>query len=63
VRGALFRPLAPSQPHGNGIGAWQARELLRRAGGELDVVTSPGRGTTMRLWLPLDIPQQGVAAA
>lgn len=53
VREALFRPLATSKPHGNGIGAWQARELLRRAGGALDVVTSPGRGTTMRLWLPI----------
>jgi putative PEP-CTERM system histidine kinase len=63
VREALFRPLATSKPHGNGIGAWQARELLRRAGGELDVVSSPGRGTTMRLWLPLDCPGQGAAAA
>jgi putative PEP-CTERM system histidine kinase len=67
VRDALFRPLATSKPHGNGIGAWQARELLRRAGGELDVVTSPGRGTTMRLWLPLEIaergPERGVEAA
>ncbi len=63
VREALFRPLATSKPHGNGIGAWQARELLRRAGGELDVVTSPGRGTTMRLWLPLDTSAQGLEAA
>jgi len=62
VREALFRPLATSKPHGNGIGAWQARELLRRAGGELDVVTSPGRGTTMRLWLPLAPEGRDLAA-
>jgi len=49
VRDALFRPLATSKPRGDGIGAWQARELLRRAGGDLEVVTAPGRGTTMRL--------------
>jgi len=52
VRDALFRPLATSKPQGNGIGAWQARELLRRAGGELEVVTDTGRGTTMRMLLP-----------
>ena len=52
VRDVLFRPLASAKPGGSGIGAWQARELLRRAGGELDVLTRPGGGTTMRLSLP-----------
>lgn len=48
----LFRPLATSKPEGSGIGAWQARELLRSAGGDLTVLSSPGAGTTMRLMLP-----------
>lgn len=48
----LFRPLATSKPSGSGIGAWQARELLRAAGGDLTVLSSPGSGTTMRLMLP-----------
>jgi putative PEP-CTERM system histidine kinase len=52
VRDQLFRPLATSKPQGSGIGAWQARELLREAGGELTVLTSPGTGTTMRLAMP-----------
>lgn len=52
VRDALFRPLTTSKLQGNGIGAWQARELLRRAGGELEVITDTGRGTTMRMLLP-----------
>jgi putative PEP-CTERM system histidine kinase len=56
VRDTLFRPLASAKPGGSGIGAWQARELLRRAGGELDVLTRPGGGTTMRLRLPLAAP-------
>ncbi|MBC7432480.1 MAG: PEP-CTERM system histidine kinase PrsK [Rubritepida sp.] len=51
VRDTLFRPLATAKPRGNGIGAWQARELVRRAGGDLEVITGPGRGTTMRLRL------------
>jgi len=52
VRDRLFRPLATSKPQGSGIGAWQARELVRSAGGELTVLTRPGAGTTMRLSLP-----------
>lgn len=49
VRDQLFRPLSTSKPQGSGIGAWQARDLLREAGGELTALTSPGAGTTMRL--------------
>jgi len=52
VRDRLFRPLATSKPEGSGIGAWQARELLREAGGDLTVLTRAGAGTTMRLSLP-----------
>ena len=43
VRDQLFRPLATSKPQGSGIGAWQARELLREAGGDLSVLSQPGR--------------------
>ena len=52
VRDALFRPLRTSKRQGSGIGAWQARELLREAGGELVVLSRPGAGTTMRVLLP-----------
>lgn len=52
VRDGLFRPFRTSKPGGSGIGAYQARELLREAGGDLVVITRPGAGTTMRLLLP-----------
>ncbi|HEY8612077.1 MAG TPA: ATP-binding protein, partial [Roseomonas sp.] len=52
IRDELFRPLSTSKPNGSGIGAWQARELLRRSGGDLLVIARPGAGTTMRLLLP-----------
>ncbi|PWS39206.1 PEP-CTERM system histidine kinase PrsK [Falsiroseomonas bella] len=52
VRDELFRPLSTSKRQGSGIGAWQARELLREAGGELTVLSRPGAGTTMRIVLP-----------
>jgi putative PEP-CTERM system histidine kinase len=51
IRDELFRPLSTSKRQGSGIGAWQARELLREAGSELSVLSRPGAGTTMRVLL------------
>lgn len=56
VRDVLFRPLVSGKPRGCGIGAWQARQLLRQSGGDLAVQTAPGQGTTMRLLLPSLLP-------
>jgi putative PEP-CTERM system histidine kinase len=53
IREQLFRPFETSKIGGSGIGAFQARELLRDIGGDLLVTSAPGRGTTMRLLLPL----------
>ncbi len=52
IRDRLFRPFATTKTGGHGIGAYQARELLRAAGGDLLVLSRPGGGTTMRLLLP-----------
>ncbi len=52
VRDELFRPLRSTKSGGHGIGAYQARELLRDAGGDLLVISQPGAGTTMRVILP-----------
>ena len=52
VRDELFRPLRSTKSGGHGIGAYQARELLRDAGGDLLVLSQPGAGTTMRVILP-----------
>lgn len=51
VRDRLFQPFQTGKPGGSGIGAFQARELVREAGGELQVESEPGTGTTMRLIL------------
>jgi len=53
IRESLFRPLRSGHADGNGIGAWQARDLLRGAGGDLTVISAPQHGTTMRIALPL----------
>jgi len=63
VRDELFRPFASTKATGHGIGAYQARELLRQAGGDLIVISRPGEGTTMRLLLPAAGAPVGAAAA
>jgi putative PEP-CTERM system histidine kinase len=59
VRDELFRPLRSTKGDGHGIGAFQARELLRDAGGDLLVLSKLNAGTTMRIILPAVRP--GVA--
>ena len=53
IRDELFRPFASTKGDGHGIGVYQARELLREAGGDLLVLSQAGSGTTMRLLLPV----------
>lgn len=49
----LFRPLDGAKPGGFGLGAFQVRQLVRDMGGRLEVASAPGRGTRMRVVLPL----------
>lgn len=53
IRDELFAPLRSTKRGGHGIGVFQARELLRQAGGDLLAISRVGEGTTMRLVLPL----------
>lgn len=52
VRDRLFQPFATTKGGGHGIGAYQARELLRHAGGDLLVHSREQVGTTMTILLP-----------
>ena len=62
IRDRLFRPFASTKQGGHGIGAYQARELLRAAGGDLLVNSREGAGTTMRILLPAVRAATAVAA-
>jgi signal transduction histidine kinase len=53
IRNELFLPFRSTKSGGYGIGAFQTRELIRMAGGDLEVLSRPGFGTTMRIILPL----------
>ena len=52
IRNELFVPFRSTKSGGYGIGAFQTRELVRMAGGDLEVISEQGFGTTMRISLP-----------
>jgi signal transduction histidine kinase len=52
IRNELFTPLRSTKSRGHGIGAFQAREMVRAAGGDLEVISAAGHGTIMRIALP-----------
>ena len=53
VRTRLFKPFHSSKPGGFGIGAFEARELVRAMDGRLDVESREGLGTQFTIRLPL----------
>jgi signal transduction histidine kinase len=52
IRDTLFQPFGSTKEGGFGIGAYQARELIRAAGGDLVVASRHGQGTRMSILLP-----------
>jgi putative PEP-CTERM system histidine kinase len=62
IRDQLFTPFRSTKSDGYGIGAFQTRELIRMAGGDLEVISERGIGTTMRIILPL-APERGPVMA
>lgn len=67
IRTRLFKPFVSSKPGGFGIGAFEARELVRAMGGRLDVESREGIGSRFIIRLPLaaaetdQSPEQRVA--
>ena len=62
LRHSLFSPFISSKPGGFGIGAFEARELIRAMGGQLEVESREGLGTRFILTLPL-AGTQAIASA
>jgi signal transduction histidine kinase len=53
VRTRLFKPFHSSKPSGFGIGAFEAREIVRAMGGRLEVESHEGLGSRFSIRLPL----------
>jgi putative PEP-CTERM system histidine kinase len=52
IRNRLFQPFASTKSGGFGIGAFEARSLIRAMGGRISVDSRPGQGTTFTITLP-----------
>lgn len=64
IRTRLFRPFETTKgSEGMGIGAYDAREFVRKCGGDIQVRSEPGRGTTFTVSLPLAPPLAAPLAA
>jgi signal transduction histidine kinase len=51
--GKLFQPYFTTKKHGTGLGLFVTRGLVTDHGGSVSFESSPGQGTTFRVFLPL----------
>ncbi|ORJ61565.1 two-component system sensor histidine kinase NtrB [Geothermobacter hydrogeniphilus] len=49
----LFQPFCTNKPNGNGLGLVIVQKLLTKMNASIDVQSTPGRGTIMRIALPM----------
>jgi putative PEP-CTERM system histidine kinase len=49
----LFKPFQTTKPHGMGLGAYESALYIQELGGRLEVESTLGVGTTIKIWLPL----------
>lgn len=62
IMNELFTPFRSTKSGGFGIGAYEAREIVRTLGGKLSVESCTGQGTVFRILLPSKTVEQAVAA-
>jgi putative PEP-CTERM system histidine kinase len=63
IRDELFTPFHSTKPGGFGIGAYESRDIIRRAGGRLEVASREGEGTLFTIHLPLASAHRRARAA
>jgi PAS domain S-box-containing protein len=52
TRARVFEPFFTTKPHGTGLGLATAYQIAHDLGGEIEVDSAPGKGTTFTLLLP-----------
>ncbi|MFA6219838.1 MAG: XrtA/PEP-CTERM system histidine kinase PrsK [Erythrobacter sp.] len=63
LRNGLFKPFVSSKDGGFGIGAFEAREMIRSMGGRLDVESREGLGTRFTVTMPLQAADRLIGQA
>ena len=53
IQTRLFRPFSSTKASGMGIGSHESLQYVRELGGQIEVDSQPGRGTVMKVLLPL----------
>jgi putative PEP-CTERM system histidine kinase len=54
IKERLFRPFDSTKgKHGMGIGVYEARDYIHKMGGDLEVISRVGEGTTFRIRIPI----------
>jgi nitrogen-specific signal transduction histidine kinase len=49
----VFEPLVSSKSFGVGLGLPNAQNILKQHGGDVELESREGEGTSVKLWLPL----------
>jgi putative PEP-CTERM system histidine kinase len=62
VRERLFKPFQSTKHSGMGIGAYESQQYVGSVGGRIEVESTPGAGTTVRVYLPLIAARSTVTA-
>ena len=52
IRDRLFKPFETTKSTGMGIGVYESLQYIRSLGGDIEVESAPGAGTTVRVLLP-----------
>ncbi len=51
----IFEPLYSTKSFGVGLGLPTVRQIMRQHGGDIEMQSTPGEGTTVLLWLPRNL--------